>query len=122
MKRIVFCLLTATCVAFSAAGFCWAEDESAAESNDSVAEESAAEDSEVSDDSAEAEDSAEADSESGESAETTAETDDGRDDTDPLESASDTEIPLSFYIGGGVIAAFLVASVVVLILGKKDKK
>lgn len=45
----------------------------------------------------------------------------GRDDSDPLSQADEKEIPLSFYIGGGVMVVFVLASVVVLIIGKSKK-
>lgn len=48
--------------------------------------------------------------------------DSDREDTDPFENSGKSDIPLSFYIGGGVLVAFIIASIVVLILGKSDKK
>lgn len=56
---------------------------------------------------------------SSETAQTTAAN--GRDDSDPLSQADEKEIPLSFYIGGGVMVVFVLASVVVLIIGKSKK-
>lgn len=57
---------------------------------------------------------------SSETAQTTAAAN-GRDDSDPLSQADEKEIPLSFYIGGGVMVVFVLASVVVLIIGKSKK-
>ena len=45
-----------------------------------------------------------------------------RTDGDPLSETDDKEIPLSFYICGGVLVVFVLASSVVLIIGKKQKK
>lgn len=44
-----------------------------------------------------------------------------RADGDPLSQTEEKEIPLSFYIGGGVMAVFILASIVVLIIGKSKK-
>lgn len=41
---------------------------------------------------------------------------------DPFADADGWEIPKSFYIGGGVLGVFIIASIVVLIMGKPKEK
>lgn len=41
---------------------------------------------------------------------------------DPFADADGWEIPTSFYIGGGVLGVFIIASIVVLIMGKPKGK
>lgn len=43
-------------------------------------------------------------------------------ENDPFADADGWEIPKSFYIGGGVLGVFIIASIVVLIMGKPKEK
>ncbi|MCD8328102.1 MAG: hypothetical protein LUC25_03285 [Ruminococcus sp.] len=105
MKRIIALL---ACLILIVSPFCvfnaFAEDSSSDEAETTAAEEET--------------DSADESSDSEAEEETEARTD----DEDPLADADGFEIPTSFYIGGGVIVVFIIASVVVLIMGKPKEK
>ncbi len=47
---------------------------------------------------------------------------DRENEDDPFADADGWEIPKSFYIGGGVLGVFIIASIVVLIMGKPKEK
>ena len=49
-------------------------------------------------------------------------TNDRENEDDPFANADGWDIPKSFYIGGGVIGVFIIASAVVLIMGKPKEK
>ncbi len=112
MKKIIALL---ACLILLVSPFCafnvFAEDSSSDE-----AETTASQEAEETDSADESSDTESSDSESEE------ETESRTDDEDPLADADGFEIPTSFYIGGGVIVVFIIASVVVLIMGKPKEK
>ncbi len=102
MKKIIISFLFTVIFAFSAIGICACAEEAEQASTQSTAAVTASavtEAEEVSTDIS------------------------GRDDDeDPFADVDNFEIPKSFYIGGGVLAVFVIASVVVLIMGKPKEK
>lgn len=102
MKRIIVLLLSVVILAFSVAGICAsAEETTQAATKTSTAVTTAAEAA---------------------TEETSIDPSGRENEDDPFADTDDWEIPKSFYIGGGVLGVFIIASIVVLIMGKPKEK
>lgn len=102
MKKYIISLLSAVILAFSVAGICaGAVETSQAATQVTTAVTTSAESA---------------------TEQASIDSSDREDEDDPFADVDGWEIPTSFYIGGGVLAAFIIASIVVLIMGKPKNK
>lgn len=129
MKKYVFSVMCAVILAVTAMGICAsAEEEStrvpaqkmSQEADTVTAVKSKKVTAKATTTQSKAKDSKATEASEKETPETVANGREGEDD--PFANADGWEIPTSFYIGGGVIGAFIIASVIVLIMGKPKEK
>lgn len=102
MRKYIISFLSAVILAFSMSGVCAAAEETAQAATEQATAVTT---------------SAESVTE-----EVSPDTSSREDEDDPFADADGWEIPTSFYIGGGVLGVFIIASIVVLIMGKPKEK